>query len=94
MYWDHYQETPPLSTYLVGFFVGEYNGVKTMNNIAVYTHMSYLRQTEYLVNESPKLLQEMENFTGVDYMLPKLDILAIPDFSAGAMENWGLNAYR
>lgn len=93
MYWDHYQETPLLSTYLVGFFVGEFVAIK-INNIAVYTHLSYIKQAEYLAAEAPKLLQEMEKFTGVDYMLPKLDMLAIPDISAGGINNWGLNAYR
>lgn len=93
MYWDHYQETPPVSTYLVGFFVGDYKGIQS-RNIGIYTHKNYLLQAEYLANESPKLLQEMESFTGIDYMLPKLDMLAIPNLSAGSMENWGLIAYR
>uniref|UniRef100_A0A2H8TGD8 Aminopeptidase N n=1 Tax=Melanaphis sacchari TaxID=742174 RepID=A0A2H8TGD8_9HEMI len=93
MYWDHYTETPPISTYLVAFFVGEFYAMKT-RNIGVYTHKRYVKQAEYIAEKSPKLLEAMENFTGVDYTLPKLDLLAIPDFAAGAMENWGLNTYR
>jgi len=36
----------------------------------------------------------MEDFTGVKFALPKIDHAAIPDFSAGAMENWGLITYK
>lgn len=93
MVWDHYQETPPMSTYLVAFFVGEFYAMKT-RTIGVYTHESYVDQAEYIASRSPKLIEAMENFTGVEYMLPKLDLLAIPDFSMGAMENWGMNTYR
>lgn len=93
MYWNHFQETPPVSTYLVAFFVGEFYAMKT-RTIGIYTHKNYVNQAEYIANKSPMLLEAMENFTGVDYSLPKLDLLAIPDFAAGAMENWGLNTYR
>lgn len=93
MYWDHFQETPPVSSYLVAFFVGDFHAIKTQT-IGVYARKSYVSQAEYIANKSPMLLRAMEEFTGVKYSLPKLDLLAIPDFAAGAMENWGLNTYR
>lgn len=93
MFWDIFQETPPISTYLVAFFVGEFYAMKSPT-VGIYTHKNYVEQAKYIANKSPILLKAMENFTDVDYMLPKIDLLAIPDFAAGAMENWGLNTYR
>ncbi|KAJ8967080.1 hypothetical protein NQ314_003092 [Rhamnusium bicolor] len=42
----------------------------------------------------PKALEYYEKFFDIKYPLPKQDMIAIPDFSAGAMENWGLITYR
>lgn len=91
MYWDHYEETPSLPTYMFGFFVGEVYGIKTQT-MTVYAQKSNINQIEYIANKLPKLLETIENFTGMDYMLPKLDFITIPDFSQ-AMDNLGMNAY-
>lgn len=42
----------------------------------------------------PKCLNFYDEFFKIDYPLPKMDMIAIPDFNAGAMENWGLVTYR
>lgn len=51
-------------------------------------------QVELAKEVGPKCLEFYERFFDISYPLPKQDMIAIPDFSAGAMENWGLITYR
>lgn len=51
-------------------------------------------QVDFARKVGPKALDYYEKFFDVKYPLPKQDMVAIPDFSAGAMENWGLITYR
>ncbi|XP_034249153.1 uncharacterized protein LOC117650017 [Thrips palmi] len=90
-----FQTTPPMPTYLVAFIVSELKKVPTSNpNINVYVRPDAEKHAALAADLAPKILAELESFTGVPYALPKLDLVAIPDFYFGAMENWGLITYR
>lgn len=51
-------------------------------------------QCEFALHMAVKTLEFFNEYFGVTYPLPKADLVAIPDFAAGAMENWGLSACR
>ena len=51
-------------------------------------------QTAYACEAGPKILQYYADFFQIPFPLPKQDMIALPDFSAGAMENWGLVTYK
>lgn len=90
----YFETTPPMSTYLVAFYIGEFVPNKNEANITVYTRKKFANQTEFVGAGASKHLRVMEEYTGIKYMLPKLDLLAVPDFNEGAMENWGMNTYK
>lgn len=90
----YFESSPPMSTYLLAFYVGEFVMAQNNSGISIYTHTDYMNQTKYSGDEAPKHLKAMWDYTGIPCSINKLDLLAIPDFGAGAMENWGINTFQ
>ncbi|KAL3989469.1 Peptidase M1 family protein [Acanthocheilonema viteae] len=91
--------TPLMSTYLVAFAVGHLEYIEGKTNggclVRVYnTAGGKKNQGKFSLEVAIKALDWYSNWFGIDYPLPKCDLIAVPDFSMGAMENWGLVMYR
>lgn len=94
-----FEPTPRMSTYLLAWVVGPFHSVKTTNQHGVkvvsYAALNQPKSSLVFANDTAaKALDFYDEKFGVKYPLPKLDQVALPDFEAGAMENWGLVTYR
>ncbi|KAI4820732.1 hypothetical protein KUCAC02_028702 [Chaenocephalus aceratus] len=95
---DEFEKTSVnMSTYLVAFIVANFTSVtKNVSNtlVSVYSVPEKKEHTDYALETCSKLLEFYNDFFEINYPLKKLDLVAIPDFLAGAMENWGLITFR
>ena len=91
-------ETPIMSTYLLAFVVGDIVSVEADaangTRVGIWTTRGKENQAGFALDTSVKLLGYFNEYFNIPYPLPKLDHVAIPDFAAGAMENWGCVTYR
>ncbi len=90
-------KTPVVSTYLIYLGVGEFEyltGKVGKVQIRVVTTKGHKSKGKFSLELGKKLLTSYEKYFGIRYPLPKLDLIAIPDFAAGAMENWGAITFR
>ncbi|XP_049842575.1 aminopeptidase Ey-like isoform X1 [Schistocerca gregaria] len=96
---DRFEQSLRMPTYLVAFVVSDLEHVDSATGdnttlFRVWARREALLQAGYASAVGPGVLTFYERFFQVLYPLPKLDMVAIPDFAAGAMENWGLVTYR
>jgi len=93
-----FAKTPIVSTYLIAFVVGEFDYVEDQTDdgvqVRVYTPLGKADQGTFALEVAKKTIPFYKEYFGIGYPLPKMDLIAIPDFAAGAMENWGLVTYR
>uniref|UniRef100_A0A2K6ERT2 Aminopeptidase n=1 Tax=Propithecus coquereli TaxID=379532 RepID=A0A2K6ERT2_PROCO len=68
--------------------------LSNMPKVSIYASPDKWSQTHYALQATLKLLDFYEKYFDINYPLSKLDLIAIPDFGSGAMENWGLITYR
>ncbi|HEY5735947.1 MAG TPA: M1 family metallopeptidase [Nitrosopumilus sp.] len=93
----HFSKTPIVSTYLIYLGVGEFEyltGSVGKIQIRVITTKGNKSKGKFSLDLGKKLLTSYEKYFGIKYPLPKLDLIAVPDFAAGAMENWGAITFR
>ena len=93
-----FQTSPKMSTYLLAWAVGEFDCVRAVTkhgvNIAIYSPPGRASQGNFALDCGIKALDFYDDFFGLPYPLPKLDMLCVTEFAMGAMENWGLVTYR
>jgi puromycin-sensitive aminopeptidase len=87
-----------MSTYLLCWCIGEFDSIAAMTKhgvlCKVYTPPGRGESGRFALDVAVRTLDLYDDFFMVPYPLPKLDMIAIMDFAAGAMENWGLVTYR
>ncbi|XP_008486803.1 puromycin-sensitive aminopeptidase-like protein, partial [Diaphorina citri] len=93
-----FETSPIMSTYLVAVVVGEFDYVEETSSdgvlVRVYTPVGKREQGQFALHVASKVLPFYKDYFNIAYPLPKIDLVAVPDFSCGAMENWGLVTYR
>uniref|UniRef100_A0A7N0R8T6 Aminopeptidase n=1 Tax=Kalanchoe fedtschenkoi TaxID=63787 RepID=A0A7N0R8T6_KALFE len=93
-----FQETPVMSSYLVAVVIGLFDHVEdqTSNDIIVrvYTPVGKATDGIFGLNVGVHSLEIYQRFFNIAYPLPKLDMVGIPEFDSGAMENFGLITFN
>jgi aminopeptidase N len=93
-----FETTPRMSAYLLAFVFGEMKHLeaKTKDGVAVRIYATPLNAglMQHGLEVTVRGLEFFSDYFGIAYPLPKLDVVALPDFSVGAMENWGLITFR
>lgn len=95
-----FETTKKMSTYLLAFIVCDFKSIQSTQNNNLMIRIWARRQAidsgqgDYALNVTGPILQFYEQYYNAPYPLSKSDQIALPDFHAGAMENWGLVTYR
>ena len=94
-----FEPTPRMSTYLLAWVIGKFHGktIKNAHGVEITTYATLaqdLDAVDFANDIAARSLEFYDDNFGVPYPLKKLDQVALPDFEAGAMENWGLVTYR
>jgi aminopeptidase N len=94
-----FDTTPRMSTYLLAFVTGELHKktAQTKGGVEVNvwaTPAQPATSLDFALDTAVRAIEFYDDYFGTAYPLPKSDHVALPDFTVGAMENWGLITYR
>ncbi|GME61115.1 Aminopeptidase 2 [Neofusicoccum parvum] len=98
-----FEKTPVMSTYLLAWCVGDFEYVEDFTRrkyngkalpVRVYTTRGLKDQGRFALEHAHKTVDYFSEIFRIEYPLPKVDLIAVHEFSHGAMENWGLITYR
>ncbi|MEK6894870.1 MAG: M1 family metallopeptidase [Nanoarchaeota archaeon] len=92
-----FKTSPKMSSYLFYLGIGDFefleDNYKSVK-IRIVTTPGKTNNASFAINKTKKYLEYFEKYSEVPYPLEKLDLIAVPDFNVGGMENWGAIAFR
>lgn len=98
-----FEKSPVMSTYLYAWAFGDFEYVEDFTRrkyngknlpVRVYSTKGLISQGKLALESAHQIVDYFSEIFKIDYPLPKVDLLAVHEFSHGAMENWGLITYR
>lgn len=94
-----FEQSPRMSTYLLAFVVGDLHKKTAYTSQGVEvnvwaTPVQSPDSLDFALDHAVKTIEFFDDYFDIPYPLPKSDHVALPDFTSGAMENWGLITYR
>ncbi|MDQ1280993.1 MAG: tricorn protease interacting factor [Thermoproteota archaeon] len=92
-----FQKTPKMSTYLIYLGVGKFEELKSelgKTDIAVATVPGKAGKGRFALEVAKASIDFYQSYFGIPYVLPKVHLVAVPEFAAGGMENWGAIVFR
>ncbi len=92
-----FDKTPKMSTYLLALGAARLQSKSRTvegTQVTVWTRPEEIHQADFALDVAEKSLTYLNKYFGLPYQLPKMDLVAVPDFAAGAMENWGAIFFR
>ncbi|MCW6158194.1 MAG: M1 family metallopeptidase [Thermoplasmatales archaeon] len=92
-----FDETPSMSTYLFYLGIGKFQTISRKNKdrfLYLATSPGKAKEGKFSLNLLSKLFTKYEAYYKIPFPLPKMHLIALPQFGAGAMENWGAITFR
>jgi aminopeptidase N/puromycin-sensitive aminopeptidase len=92
-----FARTPKMSTYLMAFLIGDFKCIEGSSDgvpIRACATPERVQYAHFALTSAEYILHYYDTYFGIKYPMPKLDMIGIPDFEAGAMENFGAITYR
>ena len=92
-----FDETPKMSTYLLYLGIGDFEEIvdeKERPVIIVATTKGKSQRGLFAINVARSSIKFFEKYFEIPYQLPKVHLIAVPEFAYGAMENWGAITFR
>jgi aminopeptidase N len=89
--------TAKMSSYLAALVVGNFEYIEGEADgipIRIYSTPGKKEMGRFVLEASEQIVRYFDKYFGIKYPYGKLDLIALPDFSAGAMENTGLITFR
>ncbi|MDP8023520.1 MAG: M1 family metallopeptidase [Nitrososphaeria archaeon] len=93
----YFPETLPMSTYLLYLGIGDFDEIEDKmgdKKIYVAAYGGKSSRGHFALDVAKKVIAFYEGYFGIEYPLPKLHLIAVPEFAVGAMENWGAITFR
>ncbi|KAK6617492.1 hypothetical protein RUM44_005080 [Polyplax serrata] len=101
--WDHFQTTPPISAFSLAILISDLEQVVPFKNrqndeksdrVKVWGRKGILTPLKNAAKIAPKVLVELEEFFDIPLPVPKLDLVALPGYTAIPDSNWGLIFFK